>query len=194
MTIDVIAQVLLELEVLGGDCFAELHQRRRLRAHVFDVGGAGRLDRGLCRLDEVRDDVVDHPPHDFVDQAAILQLRIEREHRVVLAPEQRHVAQAVERDQSGAQAVVDVVIVVRDLVGEIRDLRFEAGLAALDEALAESPSSRALLQRAVLEDSLAGLERQVQPGERRVALLELVDDAQRLQVVLEAAVLRACNR
>ena len=41
----------------------------------------------------------------------------------------------------------------------------------------------------MLEDSFARLEREVQAGKLRVALLELVDDAQRLQVVLEAAVL-----
>ena len=37
-------------------------------------------------------------------------------------------------------------------------------------------------------------KRQVQAVERRVALLEAIDDAQALQVVLEAAVLGACSR
>ena len=41
----------------------------------------------------------------------------------------------------------------------------------------------------MLEDALAHLEREVQPGKLGVSLLELVDHAQRLQVVLEAAVL-----
>ena len=41
----------------------------------------------------------------------------------------------------------------------------------------------------MLEDAFAGLEGEVQPVERGVALLELVDHAQGLQVVLEAAVL-----
>ena len=44
-----------------------------------------------------------------------------------------------------------------------------------------------VLQRAVLEDAFARLEREVQPAKARVAVLELIDDAQRLQVVLEAA-------
>ena len=39
----------------------------------------------------------------------------------------------------------------------------------------------------MLEDALAHLEREIQAGELGVALLELVDDAQRLQVVLESA-------
>ena len=59
-----------------------------------------------------------------------------------------------------------------------------------------SPTSprRRVLQRAVLQDALAALEGQVQPVELRIALLELVDDAQRLQIVLEAAELGACTR
>ena len=40
----------------------------------------------------------------------------------------------------------------------------------------------------MLQDPLAGLEAEVQAAELRVALLELVHDPQRLQVVLEAAV------
>ena len=40
----------------------------------------------------------------------------------------------------------------------------------------------------MLQDAFAHFERQVEARELGVALLELVDDAQRLQVVLEAAV------
>ncbi len=43
-------------------------------------------------------------------------------------------------------------------------------------------------ERAVLQDPLAALEAEVQPAKVRVPLLELVHGAQRLQVVLEAAV------
>ena len=60
-------------------------------------------------------------------------------------------------------------------------LRHAAGLAAL-QALG-------IRARAVLEDALARLEAEVQPVEVGVALLQRVDHAQALQVVLEAAVL-----
>ena len=38
----------------------------------------------------------------------------------------------------------------------------------------------------MLDDALTHLERQVQPGETRVALLETLDDAQRVEVMVEA--------
>ena len=40
----------------------------------------------------------------------------------------------------------------------------------------------------MLENALAAFERQIQAREQRIALLELIDRAQGLQVVLEAAV------
>src|SRR5258705_776336 len=45
-----------------------------------------------------------------------------------------------------------------------------------------------VVQRTVLEDSYAAVEGEMQPGQVRVAFFEFIDDAQRLQVVLESAV------
>ncbi len=123
-----------------------------------------------------------------MDEAAAGQFPVAREDRIVLAREQRDVLQLVQRDEARAQAVVDVVVVVGDGVGEVRDLRLEARLAALDEAPPELAERARVRERAVLQDPLARLEREVEPGELGVAFLELVDHAQRLQVVLEAAV------
>jgi hypothetical protein len=105
----------------------------------------------------------------------------------VLAAEDREPAQLVDRDEPGADPVVHVVVVVGDRIGEVGELRLERGLASLEEALSQLAEAACVGGRAVLEDALAGLEGQVEPGELRVALLELVHHPQRLQVVLEAA-------
>ena len=81
------------------------------------------------------------------------------------------------------------MIVIGDLVGEIRELRLETGLLPLEKAFADIAQFARFRNRAVLEDALAALEGEVQAGELRIALLEFIDRAQRLQVVLEAAVL-----
>ena len=49
------------------------------------------------------------------------------------------------REQARAQAVVDIVIVVRDFVGEIRQLRFERRLRRFTKRSPTSPSMRAFL-------------------------------------------------
>ena len=43
----------------------------------------------------------------------------------------------------------------------------------------------------MLDDAFADLKRQIQAGKIQVALLELLDDAQRLQIVIEAVAVRA---
>src|ERR1019366_8962593 len=78
---------------------------------------------------------------------------------------------------------------VGDLIGEVRQLRLQSGLPPLQETLADVAERARLGYRAVLQDPLAALERQVQAREQRIAVLELIDGAQRLQVVFEAAVL-----
>ncbi len=108
--------------------------------------------------------------------------------RFHVAREDAYTRELLHGDQPGAQAVVHVVVVVGDLVGEIGELRLERGLLAPEEALPHFSQLPRVAQRAVLEDALPGLEGEVQAVERGVALLEEVHDAQRLEVVLEAAV------
>src|SRR5690606_5650541 len=104
-----------------------------------------------------------------------------------LLGEEGHVLELLDRQQPRAQAAVDVVIVVRDLVGDVRDLRLEPWRATLDEPSADGAELAGVAQRAVLQDPFPRLEREIQARKRRIAFLELVDDAQGLEVVLEAA-------
>ena len=157
------------------------------RAHVVDVARRRCRDRGGARADEIRDELADH----LADRLAALKLRLQAG---MLPPdaaqvlgEQRQRGELLEGDESRAQAVVDVVVVVGDLVGDVGELRFEPRLRAVEEAPTDVAELARVLQRAMLENPFARLERQVEPAEGRVPILELVDDAERLQVVLEAA-------
>ena len=105
----------------------------------------------------------------------------------VVLGEQRNFQQLLDRNEAGANPVLDVVIVVRDLVGEVRELCLEPRLLAIDEPLADVAELERVLLRAMFEDALTALEAQIQSVEIGVSLLELVDDAQRLQIVLESA-------
>ena len=186
VTVELLPQVALELEVLGEHGLAEPEQRRRAGANVLHAGRT-RLGDGLARgVDQVVDDEADHAPHDLVHQPPAADARVPGADEVELPAEDLDPAQVVDADEPGTQAVVDVVGVVGDLVGEVRELRLERRLAAFEEPLAEFAELPGVRGRAVLQDALAGLEGQVQARELGVALLELVHDAQRLQVMLEA--------
>ena len=109
------------------------------------------------------------------------------------AREQGHLGHLLQRQQARAHAVVDVVRVVGNGVGQVGQLRLQAGLRAVDEAARHAAGLGRVEQsrvgrRAVFEDAFARLESQVQAVVVRVAVLQLIDHAQALQVVLEAAV------
>ena len=106
-----------------------------------------------------------------------------------MAREAIHLVELRERDQAGAQAIVDVVIVVGDFVGEVANLRFQRWPAILEETSAEFAQLARPLRRAMLEYALACLETQFDSVKSGIVFLEQVYCAQALQIVLETAVI-----
>jgi hypothetical protein len=105
--------------------------------------------------------------------------------------EQFDLVQLLQRQQAGSHAVVDVVRVVGDLVGEVAQLRFQGRLGMVEKSMRHTAGIDRLDLagvggRAVLEDALTRLEAQVETVPGRVALLQMVHHAQALKVVLEA--------
>jgi hypothetical protein len=140
-------------------------------------------------LDQVDRQGIDHAAHRLVDQAASADLRKGAAHLGDMPHPDAYFIELVQRDQSGAQAVVYVMVVVADLVGQVAQLRFERGLRTLDEAPAKLAQLVRLFRRAMLENAFARLVGQVEAVEGAIALLQQIDGAQALQVVLEAAML-----
>ena len=67
-------------------------------------------------------------------------------------------------------------------------LRLQPRLRALEEAFTEIPEKHGVVFRTVFQDAFPCFEHQVETGEIGVFRFQLVDHAQRLQIVLEAAV------
>ena len=154
-------------------------------------------------LDEPRDDA----PGELVNDARLFERRIE----IVDLAEQsgdewNGCAELGDRKQAGAQAVVNVVGVVGDVVGDCGGLRLEAGMAPEIEgvplivakdrgrnaARAVSFGRRAggVKQRAVVfHQPRQGRLGEVEPVEGGVAALEFGHDPQGVAIVVEAAML-----
>src|SRR6185437_15072232 len=126
--------------------------------------------------------------NDLVDQPALAQVGVLGSDNVILTPEQAYFAQILEIDELGTNAVVDVVIVVGNLVGQVGDLRFEAGLAPVEETLTELAQLAGVTYRTMFEDAFTALEGQVETTELRIALFQLIHHAQGLDVVLEPSI------
>ena len=117
--------------------------------------------------------------------------------------EERDFFKLFQPEQTRAHAVVDVVRVVRYFIGQIGQLCFEPRLyparripafgggrrdkAARHPAGFAQRNALSIAPRAVLQDTLARLERQVQTVKARVTFLQRIDDAKALHVVLKTS-------
>jgi hypothetical protein len=161
--------------------------------HIVEAGGrrfgdAGRFGQQVGHLG------IDHAADGFMHPATPGDVRKLGIHFGGMAGEQAHALQLVKRQHAGTQAVVDIVVVVGDFVGQVADLRLQRGAAIFEKAPSEFAQFACPRRRAVLEDALARFEHQVEAVEGAVALFQAIDDAQALQVVLEAAMALACIR
>ena len=67
------------------------------------------------------------PANRLVDQPGLVDAGIAPRDFGEYRADQRHIGEIGDREQPGAQPVVDVVVVVGDVVGERRDLRLGTG-------------------------------------------------------------------
>ena len=122
--VEVASQETLELLVFGGHLSAEADQRRSA-PDLVEGTHPGQTDLFGAGAGEISDERIDHTPDGFVDQAAIGDVRVTRLDVRQVTSEGAYFAQLLESEQARAQTVVDVVVVVRNLVGEIGQLRLQ---------------------------------------------------------------------
>ena len=80
------------------------------------------------------------------------------------------------------------MVVVCDLVCNIRDLSFQGWTSSGQKTFADVTELSSVSLRAVFQNALARLEGEIQAVERGIALLEMIDHSQALKIVLEAAI------
>ena len=185
MTVEIFEQEFFQHIGFCADFVGKSHQRA---AEPCRLGVGRRCARKVRRRrdGDVHDQRVDHSTDRFRHCTALRDRRPFLNDLVIVPCESRHALQLLDAEQARSQAIVDVVIVVGDLVGQVRQLRFERRLRARDEALSHIAKQQRMRKRAMLEYSFARFKAKVQAIERGIALLELVDHTQALEVVLKA--------
>jgi hypothetical protein len=117
---------------LPGHGRAEAHQRGHA-THLIRVTQCSGRQRRAHRVDHVIDLGAEHAPDRLVQHPATLQLRVRGKGLTAETVKQRHFFQLLERDQPGANAVVNVVCVVGYFVSQVAQLGFQAGLGPVDK-------------------------------------------------------------
>jgi hypothetical protein len=92
--------------------------------------------------------------------------------------EQGLLPQFIEAKKLRPKAVIHIVIVVRNCVGDVRYLRLQARLAALKKALAQFTKRFCIPFGAMFENALASLEGEIQAGKICLLRFKFIDDSQ----------------
>src|SRR5215510_12325795 len=169
---------------------------------MTDLGGASRPTRlkpspALCRC--VFDHRADEAADGFVEEPRTVDAGIGFAHAGERTRRDRHFGKLGEGEESGAVAVVDVVIVIGDVIGERRGLRLDRGEGRKLEVLpcavfADRLGHGAAFKRVrpgqrtvMLDQTFERLPGEVEAVEARIFLFQQGDHAQRLGIVVEAA-------
>ncbi len=134
-------------------------------------------------------------------EPARLQMRIARPHLRHEPGEKRHLLQHVEGQIAGTKAVIDIMRVVSDVVGDRRNLRLQTGIGGNFEIMDFAIVQDGLRHRAmgalavgrhqrtvVFDQAFERLPGKIEPVEFGITPLELRHDAQGLRIVVEAAI------
>lgn len=164
-----------------GDHRPALGLHRRRARERGETGGRG----GGDVADEAVDDAADH----FVAEPS----RLPCSRRLRLGEglaDHRQGGEVLEREEPGAQPVIEVMGVIGDIVGQRRHLRLGRGLARKIEIEGEIEAQdlgrmRRMAGAVVLDQPLERLRGEVEPVEGGVAALEPGDHTERLQIVIK---------
>src|SRR5438445_10831119 len=96
-------------------------------AHLLDGLDAARGEPLTGLGDKVAHHAIDQPANRLVDQARLVETGIARANLLEYRTDERHLGKIGDGEEPGAQAVVDVVVVVGNVVGERGDLRLGPG-------------------------------------------------------------------
>ena len=155
-------------------------------ANLVQCCRAQRGDLPARLFHQIRDQRVEDALESLIDGQFGRSGGIIAQHGVVEAAEERHaLAHLLERENARVEAVVQIGGQVGDLVGQIDELGFE-GRELVEEVLGQLRVRGGGVVAGVLDDALAHAQGQVQPAKAGIALLEPGDDAQGVQIVVEA--------
>jgi len=106
--------------------------------------------------------------------------------RVQFAEERDFAAEDSKIEKLGFESIVEVGGIVGNFVHPINELRFERR-ALIEKIFGELRMLLGGIVARMLDDTFANLECEIQSGKIEVAVLELHDDAERVQVVIKEA-------
>lgn len=191
VVVDVLEEKTLQLCVALGKRIAETRKPAWGEANVLRGCGSGGKYALVRSLDEIRGELIEDESERCVEFQLFatggvcgidLSVRIGKNWRFLL--------QGIEVEKLSLTSVVEVRRVVCNFIHQIDELAFERR-AKIEQVLGEIWEFRGGVIVRVLDDSFANLEGEIQAREIEIWTFELFDDAERLEIVIEARAVNA---
>ena len=190
---------------IAAHLFGEGDDGARRMTHIGGAPGLKRRKPPLALGDGVFDHRADQAANGLIEEPCAVDTGIGLPHLGERARRDRHFGKLGEGEEAGAIAVIDVVIVIGDVVGESGGLGLDRGegrkFEVLPGAIVEDRLRHLALrplawrigpgQRTVmLDQAFERLPGEIEAVEARIFLFERGDHAERLGIVVEAAGIR----
>src|ERR1700733_4313717 len=176
----------LQFAVLASYFRREGSDAIRKAANVFDCFDAAFKHSTRGVVDQVGRQAIENLLERFVEFEFAAALGIAAvDLRVCIIEDGHFGAQQFEIEQARFETVVEVGGVVSDFVNEIDELGFQRRLL-VQKIFSERGKIRGGIISRMLDDAFAHFEGEIESGKIEVALLELFDDAKRVEIVIEA--------
>src|SRR5712664_2536951 len=191
MIVNVFEEKALDLRIARRYRLAETGKTLGSTTNIVRGGNARRKDPLLGGFEQVRSQRVQNALESLVEFQLFACAGMRGVHLIVdLAKKRYFLAQRPYIEKLGFQSVVEIGGVVRDFIHPVDELCLERR-AQIEKVFGKLRKFRAGIIARMLDDALAHFEGEIQSGKIEIALFELFDDAQRVQIVIEIATVRA---
>src|SRR5215469_11798400 len=164
---------------------AECGQALGMATHIFQAPDACLSNATLRVLDQVSHQAVQDALYGLIELQLIGSLRINALDFLIEAFENRDAgANIVERKQARLEPIIEIGGVISNFIGQVDELRLERR-PFREQILREFRELRRIIVPRVLDDSFAHFKGEIQAAEGSVANLKVLDDAQRVQIVIK---------
>jgi hypothetical protein len=176
----------LEFRIARREFFAEASQPLRRTANIVHSRHVASADAPIGLFDQIGCKQIENVLERFVEFQFSTRAGVGRIHvRVRFSKDRYFVAQCVQIEEFRFPRIIEIGGVVRDFIDRIDQLSLERW-AQIEKILGQLRKFLCGVFARVLDDAFADLKRKIEPRKIQIALLELLDDAQRVQIVVEA--------
>ncbi len=191
MVVDMREEESFQLGVLCAGGFAESRHAGGSAADVVRGLRAGLQEQSFGAGDEVADEMIDYVAQGFIEFQARAGARVSRFDRgEVFREEGNFVAEGVQIEKIGLEGIVEVGRIVGDFIHPIDELRFERR-AEVEQIVRQFGIFGQRIIAGMFDDAFADFEGEIEAIEADVTMLEMLDDAESVEVVVKTAAVGA---